>query len=82
MVVYVFVSLLVFVCSVFVDVSSRVFVCSCVCSCVCICVCVRVCVCACVAVTDHTLKPYYGLRLSPKVGVFITENRVVRSLHR
>ncbi|CAM9546491.1 unnamed protein product [Ascophyllum nodosum] len=35
-----------------------------------------------VDVTDHTLKPYYGLRLSPKVGVFITENRVVRSLHR
>ncbi|CAM9546634.1 unnamed protein product [Ascophyllum nodosum] len=35
-----------------------------------------------VDVTDESLRPYYGVRLSPKVGLFMTENRVERSLHR
>lgn len=34
------------------------------------------------AVTDHTLRPFYAFRLSPKVGFFMTDNRVERSLHR
>ncbi|CAN0069108.1 unnamed protein product [Ectocarpus sp. 4 AP-2014] len=33
-------------------------------------------------VTDHTLRPFYAFRLSPKLGFFMTDNRVERSLHR
>ncbi|CAN0064472.1 unnamed protein product [Scytosiphon promiscuus] len=33
-------------------------------------------------VTDHTIRPYYAFRLSRKVGFFMTDNRVERSLHR
>ncbi|CAN0045981.1 unnamed protein product, partial [Laminaria digitata] len=33
-------------------------------------------------VTDASLKPYYAFKLSPKVGFFMTDNRVERSLHR
>eukprot|EP00904_Undaria_pinnatifida_P006858 jgi/Undpi1/3301/HiC_scaffold_15.g06675.m1 len=35
-----------------------------------------------VDVTDPSLKPYYAFKLSPRVGFFMTENRVERSLHR
>ena len=34
------------------------------------------------AVTDSSLKPYYAWKLSPKVGFFMTDNRISRTLHR
>lgn len=34
------------------------------------------------AVTDLSIKPYYACKLSPRVGFFMTDNRVERSLHR
>lgn len=33
-------------------------------------------------VTDPSIKPYYAVKLSPRVGFFMTDNRVERSLHR
>lgn len=33
-------------------------------------------------VTDHSLKPYYAWKLSPKVGFFMTDNRISRTIHR
>ncbi|CBJ29947.1 conserved unknown protein [Ectocarpus siliculosus] len=33
-------------------------------------------------VTDLSIKPYYACKLSPRVGFFMTDNRVERSLHR
>eukprot|EP00903_Cladosiphon_okamuranus_P015430 g14252.t1 len=33
-------------------------------------------------VTDSSLKPYYAWKLSPKVGFFMTDNRVARTIHR
>eukprot|EP00904_Undaria_pinnatifida_P002908 jgi/Undpi1/12618/HiC_scaffold_6.g02287.m1 len=33
-------------------------------------------------VTDVSLKPYYAFKLSPKIGFFMTDNRVERTLHR
>ncbi|CAM9753697.1 unnamed protein product [Scytosiphon promiscuus] len=33
-------------------------------------------------VTDPSIKPYYAFKLSPRVGFFMTDNRVERSLHK
>eukprot|EP00904_Undaria_pinnatifida_P002914 jgi/Undpi1/12623/HiC_scaffold_6.g02291.m1 len=33
-------------------------------------------------VTNHSVRPYYAFRLSPKVGFFMTDNRIERSIHR
>lgn len=33
-------------------------------------------------VTDPSIKPYYACKLSPRVGFFMTDNRVERSLHK
>ena len=47
------------------------------------CVYVRVCVLPFFAsVKDHTVRPYYAFRLSDKVGFFMTDNRIERSIHR
>ena len=44
---------------------------------------VRVCVLPFFAsVKDHTVRPYYAFRLSGKVGFFMTDNRIERSIHR
>lgn len=32
--------------------------------------------------TNHRLRPFYAFRLSSKLGFFMTDNRVERSLHR
>ena len=34
------------------------------------------------SVTDPSIKPYYAYKLSPRVGFFMTDNRVERSLHK
>lgn len=33
-------------------------------------------------VMDPNIKPYYACKLSPRVGFFMTDNRVERSLHK
>ncbi|CAM9357442.1 unnamed protein product, partial [Hapterophycus canaliculatus] len=33
-------------------------------------------------VTDPSIKPFYACKLSPRVGFFMTDNRVERSLHK
>lgn len=33
-------------------------------------------------VKDPSVKPYYAFKLSPRVGFFMTDNRVERSLHK
>ncbi|CAM9155057.1 unnamed protein product, partial [Hapterophycus canaliculatus] len=35
-----------------------------------------------VDVTDSNVKPFYAWKLSPKVGFFMTDNRISRTLHR
>lgn len=34
------------------------------------------------SVTDSENRAYYGVKLGPKVGLFMSDNRVERSIHR
>lgn len=34
------------------------------------------------AVEDSSAKAFYAFKISPRIGVFMTDNRVERSLHR